>query len=168
MMETGQNLLQDDLLIDNEGQIHLKETAMWAKFLGIAGFLGSGILALAAVFAGTFIGKISRGLQGRGDAAMAGGMVMIFYLVVAAIIFFMSLYLYRFSTKMQVANRPGKPKPFFTEFKNILSFFRYPYYYLPYHFVPGINGCFDCCHDYPQLKRGLGILIFFVDKGIIY
>jgi hypothetical protein len=125
MMETGQNLLQDDLLIDNEGQIHLKETAMWAKFLGIAGFLGSGILALAAVFAGTFIGKISRGLQGRGDAAMAGGMVMIFYLVVAAIIFFMSLYLYRFSTKMQVALKTTDQGNLNLSLQNLKIYYRF-------------------------------------------
>jgi len=124
-METDQNLLQDDLLIDNVAQMHLKETAMWAKFLAIAGFIASGILALVAVFAGTIFGKLSRGLSGRGEAVMAGGMFMIFYLIIAAIVFFMSLYLYRFGGKMQIALKTNDQENLNLSLQNLKIYYRF-------------------------------------------
>ena len=38
-MAIENNLLENELLIDSVSQFHLKETAMWAKFLAIAGFI---------------------------------------------------------------------------------------------------------------------------------
>ena len=79
---------------------------MWAKFLAIAGFVMSIFIAIAAVFAGTMFNKLSAGLPGGGAGGinrMAGGMIMIVYLIVAAVAFFMSLFLFRFGNKMQTA-----------------------------------------------------------------
>ena len=56
-METENNLLENELLIDTVSQVHLKETAMWAKFLAIGGFIISIIIAIGAVFAGTMFNK---------------------------------------------------------------------------------------------------------------
>ena len=53
-MEHNPNFLSNELTVDAAAQNHLKETAMWAKFLGIAGFVMSAIILLIAIFAGTF------------------------------------------------------------------------------------------------------------------
>ena len=50
MMQSDESLLQNELVIDNVAQVHLKETAMWAKFLGIAGFIGSGFYCTGGNF----------------------------------------------------------------------------------------------------------------------
>jgi hypothetical protein len=45
-MEQGQHLLNNDLQVDSFAQLHLKETAMWAKLLGIVGFVMSSLVGV--------------------------------------------------------------------------------------------------------------------------
>lgn len=100
-METNQNLLSSELHIDPIGYVHLKETAMWAKFLAVVGFVVSILLIIVALFAGAFLGKLS---STYGSAApISGGLMKVLYLIIAAIYFFMSLYLFRFAVKMKTA-----------------------------------------------------------------
>jgi hypothetical protein len=102
-METNQNLLNSDLQIDAIAHAHLAETAKWATFLAILGFIGSGILAIIAVFAGTAMSTLSSNPYGGGSALMGAGFVTALYLVIAVVYFFLSVLLFRFATKMKTA-----------------------------------------------------------------
>ena len=100
-MESNESLLNAELQIDTTSHAYLAETAKWCNFLGILGFILSGIIGIVALFAGTFLGAMSSGF---GSSSMiSGGLVTVVYLILAAVYFFMSLFLYRFATKMKAA-----------------------------------------------------------------
>lgn len=127
-MHTDQHFLENELLIDTITHSHLKETAMWAKFLAIAGFVMSILIAVAAVFAGTMFNKLTASLPGGGVSGtnmMAGGMIMMVYLIVAAVAFFMSLFLFRFGTKMQAALKVNDQETFNLSFQNLKIYHRF-------------------------------------------
>ena len=101
-MESNQDLINSPLQIDTTAHAHLAETAKWASFLGIVGFVLSGILAIFALFAGTLLGSMSRGF-GSSGSMIGAGFITFIYLIIAAVYFFMSLFLYRFASKMKTA-----------------------------------------------------------------
>ena len=97
IMETNENLLNAELQIDSIAHAHLAETAKWGIFLSILGFIFTGLLVLVAFFAGTLL--TSMNTYGGANAMMGAGFITTIYLVIAAINFFMSFYLYRFASK---------------------------------------------------------------------
>lgn len=99
-MDNNNDLLGQDLHIDSISHSHLKETAMWARLLAIVGFVLSVLMGMAALFASTFMERMSGGI---GYTAASGIMVSAIYFVVAAVYFAMSLFLFRFSVKMKAA-----------------------------------------------------------------
>ncbi len=84
---------QIELFVTDDAKGYIDETRKWAKFLAILGFIGSGLIAIMAVFAGSMFSAIWGG---------ASFMISVLYLLMALLYFFPSLYLYRFSEK---ANR---------------------------------------------------------------
>ena len=104
-MDTNENLLNNDLQIDSIAYTHLKETAMWARFLGIVGFILSGLLVIVAIFAGTLIGKMMQAgpYSNAGTANLGGGFITVIYLIIAGISFLMSLLVFRFGTRTRNA-----------------------------------------------------------------
>lgn len=75
----------------------LSETAKWAKFLAIVGFVGIGFLCLAGVLmfvAGTVISSLAR-------MPINPGFLGVIYFIIALIYFFPVKYLYDFSVKMK-------------------------------------------------------------------
>ena len=125
-MEIENNLLENELLIDSVSQVHLKETAMWAKFLAIAGFIISILIAIGAVFAGTMFNKLAAGMPGGSKAGMmTGGVIMLMYLLIAAVAFFMSLFLFRFGVKMKVALITNDQESLNLSFQNLKVYYRF-------------------------------------------
>ncbi len=127
-MQKENDLLENELLIDNLGKTHLKETAMWAKLLGVTGIILSILIAAAAIFAGAFFNKLTAGLPGRGDTPnymMASGMIMVVYLIVAAVVFFMALFIYRFAIKMKVALNSNDQESLNLSFLNLKIYYRF-------------------------------------------
>lgn len=53
-MEENSVFEKFELQLDQSAKDFLKETAKWAYFLSIVGFVGIGLIMLIAVFAGTF------------------------------------------------------------------------------------------------------------------
>jgi uncharacterized membrane protein len=93
--------LEPELQIDAIGQAHLAETAKWGMFLSILGFIGSAVIVIVALIVA---GKLGGYRGSYGEAANFGvGTIMVVYLVIAIIYFFMSFFLYRFSSKMKTA-----------------------------------------------------------------
>ena len=103
-MEPNQNLLSADLQVDTVAAAHLKETAMWARLLGIVGLVLSILVAIFGLFAGTILTSMTRNFGNNPSAnAISSGLITVFYLVIAAVYFFLSLFIFRFAVKMKQA-----------------------------------------------------------------
>jgi hypothetical protein len=98
----NENLLTPELHVDYISVAHLKETAKWAKFLAIVGFVFCVIIVIIAIFSGTFLSGMGGGLGGP-QSFMTTGFLAAIYSIIAIIYFILSLFLYRFAGKMQVA-----------------------------------------------------------------
>jgi hypothetical protein len=122
-MESNENLLNSELQIDATTHAHLSETAKWANFLSIVGFVLSVIIALAALFSGMIKGSL-RDSYGGGLSSLGAGFVMIVYLVIAALYFFMSLFLYRFASKMKVALYANDQENLNNSFLNLKNLYK--------------------------------------------
>jgi hypothetical protein len=95
---TESNLFE--LQFDHESTSFLSETAKWAKFLSIVGFVFTGILVLVAFFLGKLLGSLS-----PFGAALSGVgfLSTVFYLGLAALIFFPNWFLFNYARKIQTA-----------------------------------------------------------------
>src|SRR3954465_8694634 len=98
-----------NLQVDNGNIPYLNEAAKWGKFLSILGFIVITILLICAcVFAfsdGDFSSSdLNTEFQNLDLPASTVGLIFAFYFfLIALIYFFPCLYLYRFSTKVQLA-----------------------------------------------------------------
>ena len=91
--------MEEGLRLNAEMLGYLKDSAKWARFLAIIGFVFVGLMVIASFTMGAAMSSFgARGLGGAG-----GGLVTIIYLIFAAIYFFPLLYLYRFGSNMRNA-----------------------------------------------------------------
>lgn len=125
-MEQEKNLLTTDLGIDSITESHLKESAMWAKFLGILGFVFSGLILIASFFIASFI-ESSRGFSryDRDMAAFGAGFITVLYILIAGILFMVSLFVFRFAVKMKAALAATDQQSLNDSFKNLKFLFRF-------------------------------------------
>ncbi len=128
MEQTNQNLF--DLQIDQQSNSYLNEAAKWGKFLAIMGFIFCGLFVIIALFAGTFMASMMQGGFGGTDvggpgAAMSGVFISVVYIVIALVYFFPCLYLFNFSSKMQIALRSNQQETLNTSFRNLKSCFKF-------------------------------------------
>ena len=91
----------EQLTITNASKNFLKETAKWAKFLSIIGFILIAIMLVFAVFATTIFELASKMQPGMPESL--GLTMTVTYLVLAIIYFFPVYYLLQFSNKMKTA-----------------------------------------------------------------
>ncbi len=106
-METNENLITNELQFNHNTNIHLKETAGWAKFLGIIGFVFSALLGVVAFIIPFYIkSSMSSNPYGNASASMftmMNGFITAIYLILAVMGFFMSLFSYKFGVKTKLA-----------------------------------------------------------------
>jgi len=103
-MDENQNLLNSELEIDGTAHAFLMETAKWATFLSILGFIMSGFIVIGALSITATFNTLNDSLNASGTGAFIGaGTIIVFYLVGAIVNFFISLFLYRFASKMKQA-----------------------------------------------------------------
>lgn len=124
-MYNEQNLIETDLMIDNAIQVHLKESAAWGKFLGIIGFIYSGLIAVGAIFAASMLAKLSGSYSSGAGGLLAGGSVGVIYLAMAGVVFFMSMYLFRFAKNTQAALKSNDQESLTVAFNNLKIYFRF-------------------------------------------
>jgi len=127
---TSPNLF--DLHIDQQSSAYLSEAAKWAKFLSIVGFIGCGIIAIIAFFAGTILssvfGRAATMPDGESVAALSavsGIFLTIIYLGVAVLFFFRCFYLYKFAVKAQAAIKNNDQEQLVESFKNLKTLYKY-------------------------------------------
>ena len=124
-MENNENLLTAELQVDSIAYAHLHETARWAKFLSVIGFIISVFLLLAAIFAGAFLSSFS-GTGGVGgiNSMIGTGVLSAVYIVIAVVYFIMSLFLFRFATKMRMALQASDQDNFNVSLYNLKMVYR--------------------------------------------
>jgi hypothetical protein len=74
----------------------LERAAKWAKFLAIVGFILAGFMAIVALFIGTIMSSLS---TYSAMPAAAGSFISVLYLIIAAVIFVLNLFLYQFANR---------------------------------------------------------------------
>lgn len=111
------------LQIDNGNIPYLNEAAKWARFLGIFGFIICALLIITGLFAGTFfaasINQFDSELQSMG--ALGTGIFTVWFVVIALLYFFPSLFLFNFGAKMRTALRNNDQINLNNSFKNLKS-----------------------------------------------
>jgi hypothetical protein len=122
-MDTNENLLNTELQIDTASHAYLAETAKWANFLSIVGFVLSALLAILAVFAGSAISNLGS-MYGNGSPMIGAGAITVIYLLIAILYFFMSLYLNRFASKMKTALYSNDQDSLSNSFLNLKSLYK--------------------------------------------
>lgn len=95
------DLLKSQLEVDATGTAHLLETAKWAKFLSIVGFVMCGVVALIGVFFSAFMSFFSR--FSEVNLSGFGGLIAGVYILIAIFLLIPNLFLFRFATKMKIA-----------------------------------------------------------------
>jgi hypothetical protein len=89
-----------DLKIDNESHAHLKEISAWTKFLAITGIIISIMLAIAGLAGGAIPNKMVAANQ---SPLISPAALAVIYEIAAAVYFFLSILLKRFSDKLKMA-----------------------------------------------------------------
>ena len=116
------------LAINENNKGDLADTARWARFLSIVGFVMCGLIVLIGFFAGRIFSMfaITGELEELGgmSSAMGAGMSF-FYVIIAAIYFIPCLFLFRFANKMKLALSSNDQGALNTSFQNLKSMFRF-------------------------------------------
>ena len=121
-MEDNSSLFS--LTIDPVTKSYLLDTARWAKFLSIMGF----ILCVLIVVMGVIFGSQLTLIYSRDGQPMPAGTNIVLAclsVIVAVIYFFPCLYLFRFSSKMKLALNSNEQQKLNASFENLKSLFRY-------------------------------------------
>ena len=99
-MEQSYDLLSNDLTLNAVGQDALLTAARWGKFLAIVGFIFCVLMAVVGIYMSSIM---SYSTYNYSSSYINPLYLMMFYIVLAIILFFPCLYLLKFSNKMQEA-----------------------------------------------------------------
>ena len=114
---TNQGLSTDD-------RAYLLTAAKWARFLGIIGFIATGLILLAAFAMMTMGSAIGGGALGSLYGAGFGLGLGVFYLAIAAPYFFISLFMYRFGSRVKDSQFSSANATMTEAFKNLKNYFQ--------------------------------------------
>jgi hypothetical protein len=113
------------LSIDPVTKDNLSETAKWARFMAIVGFVFLGIMVLSGLMVSLTMSRFET-LNGNGGLmGAAGSSVAVIYLIFAAIAFFPLLFTFRFASHMQGALNSNDQARLNASFQNLKVCFRY-------------------------------------------
>jgi flagellar biosynthesis protein FlhB len=122
-MEQPTNLFE--LQLDQPSLNYLNETARWARFLSIVGFVSCGLMVIMGVFFGSVMSGLMSNMGSESVAMLSGGFFSIFYVLLALLVFFPSFYLFSFSSKMRKAYQNNDQQILTDSLKNLKSFFKF-------------------------------------------
>lgn len=101
------NQSDEKLILTESAIVYLDETAKWAKFLAITGFVMSGLMVILGIFMGTFFNGLMQPTmaQSQQNVPMPNmRLVMcLMYIIVAIFYPIPCMYLYRFAIKIKLA-----------------------------------------------------------------
>lgn len=126
-MEQNENLF--GLSLDAQSKSYLGETAKWAKFLAIIGFIGCVFLLLGGIVMATNGSEMERAMRQYGgrnsEIENIRTITAIAYIIIAVIYFFPCLYLMRFSSQMTTAISSENQENLTMAFQNLKSTFKF-------------------------------------------
>ena len=125
-MEEIQLTEETKMYLTENSKSFLKETAKWAYFLSIMGFILIALLVLVALLMGTLFVKLVD--LGGGVAALgvrSGGLIMTIYLLFVVIYFFPVYYLYQFASKIKAAFTTDNNEQLNTSFEYLKSHYKF-------------------------------------------
>ena len=108
------------LTLSAEDIAYLRETQKWAKFLGILGFVFTGLMVVAGLGMSAFMSSAF-----SEEMAVPGPIITGFYVLLAVLYFFPSLYLYRYGSHLKVALAQRNNQLLTLAFRNEKSFFKF-------------------------------------------
>ncbi|WP_163407743.1 hypothetical protein [Flavobacterium ajazii] len=115
-----------ELHLDESAKDFLKETAKWAYFLSILGYIGIGLIVLIALFAGAIFSTLGSSVPGMGVMGGSFGVMMgVFYFVIAAIYFFPVYYLNKFAVNAKRAFRENDSEALTNSFEYLKSHYKF-------------------------------------------
>ena len=100
---------------------NIQAGAKWAKFLGIMGFVGSGVMALFAILM-LFVGSFAKV---RLNAPFNPGIIAFIYLIFGAINFLPALYMFNFGKFSKAGIQSVSQKSLEEGMSNLKSFFKF-------------------------------------------
>lgn len=100
IIDSGINT-DENLAFSGFAKQYLLETAKWAKFLSIMGFIFIGFIVIIALFAGSIVAAASQ--QSQLPFGMAEGAITVVYLLIALFYFFPVYYLFLFANNAKKA-----------------------------------------------------------------
>jgi hypothetical protein len=125
-MEQPGNIELFDLHLDQSSVNFLSETARWARFLAIMGFIYCGLMVFVGIFFSTVMSMMAPAMGGDTAISMVGnGMVGGLIIIFSLLLFFPAFYLFNFSTKMRRAIQSNDQPVLAESFKNLKSFFKF-------------------------------------------
>lgn len=126
-METSDTLdanFSNNFEITGEIKSYLKETAKWANFIAIVGFILLVLLVLVGIGASYFLSTLGDQFGGQSFGGQVG-FIGLFYIVMAVIYFFPILYLYRFAQKMKSALKSNNQEVLTSSFEYLKSHYKF-------------------------------------------
>jgi hypothetical protein len=120
------DLLKNELQLTPGSQNFLGECAKWGRFLSIIGFIFCGLIGVLAFFIPSIIMNIPpyNTMSSAYSTGMAAGLTVV-YLLLALLLFFPCLYLYKFSVKMRLSLSSESQEGFEESLKNLKSMFKF-------------------------------------------
>ena len=125
-MEENSSLFS--LSIDPQTKEHLAETAKWARFLAIVGFVFLFIVFGYGIYSAMVISQIQEEFPGYGRSgfsAALGATAVVMYVLLFVLYFFPLLFTLRFANKMKVALYANNQVELNNSFQNLKILFRY-------------------------------------------
>jgi hypothetical protein len=115
-----------ELQLDQSAKDFLKETAKWAYFLSILGFIAIVFLVVIAIFAGTFLAAMGNLNPAMGAMGNSVGFIMgIVYFLIAVLYFFPVFYLFKFATNTKAAFRDNDSEALTASFSYLKSHYKF-------------------------------------------
>lgn len=111
------------LAVDNDVKSFLLETAKWAKFIAIVGFVGLGLMVLGGLVV-MIMGNTISTMGGRGSSVPIAFMGFV-YLLMAVLYFFPILYLYRAAVGLKNGINSNNQETFKNGFENFKSHYKF-------------------------------------------
>ena len=102
----------------------LEDTAKWAHFLSILGFIFVGLLIVIALFAGTFLGLVISEMQNE-ISGVSSLIITVIYFAIAGLYLLPIIYLYRFSNNLKQALLSDNQHVLSLAFKNLKAHYKF-------------------------------------------
>lgn len=127
-MEDHSEIEEFGLQLNESAKEFLKETAKWAYFLSILGYVGIGLIVLVAIFAGAIFSTLGAMMPGEiaGKIGSTFGIIItVMYLLFAALYFFPVYYLNKFASNLKTALQNNDSNFLTSSFEYLKSHYKF-------------------------------------------